>query len=721
MDKQTSSASKDAVPRQRINMQMVQNVLLIWLDNKIDDNSADCRNTIARLRRAITTINTFTDDEACIQFLENLHNDKACIIISGAFGQNMVPRVHSMPQLDSIFIFCNNKQYHEQWAKDWSKIKGVFTEISLICEALKEVAEQCEQDAIPLSFMATSDDLAKKNLDQLDPSFMYTTVMKEILLVIPFEQQHFMEFIHYCREALADNEGELKNLKKFERKYRDESPIWWYTYDCFLYPMLNRALRLMDVDVIIKMGFFIGDLHRYIQELHREQFGSQKSDASFTVYRGQGISQADFEQLTKTKGGLMSFNNFLSTSKDQEVSLRFARRALPNQDMVGILFVMTIDPVKSTIPFASITDVSYFKKAEEEVLFAMNTVFRIGEITPMAENSRLFQVELTPTSDNDQDLRRLTDCIREGAHPDVEGWYRLGSVLLDMGQSEKAQQVYEILLAQASGESAKASIYVLLGSIKNRQGEYQKSIRFYQEALEIYEKTRPLNYRDLGNSYNHIGGVYSNMGDYLEALSSHQKALKIQQQSLPPNHPDLAVSYNHIGRVYYNMDDYSKALSYCEKALAIQQQSLPPNHPDLGSCYNNIGSVYDEMGDYSTALFYYEKDLEISQKTLPPSHPYLAVSYNNIGLVYYNMSDYSKALSYYEKALAIQQQSLPPNHPDVGSSYNNIGSMYDEMGDYSKACPFYERAVEIKQHSLPPNHPKLQKCKKNLEDVKKKL
>ena len=43
----------------------------------------------------------------------------------------------------------------------------------------------------------------------------------------------------------------------------------------------------------------------------------------------------------------------------------------------------------------------------------MHTVFRIGEITPMDGNNRLFQVKLTLTSDNDKDLRVLTNHIRE--------------------------------------------------------------------------------------------------------------------------------------------------------------------------------------------------------------------------------------------------------------------------------------------------------------------
>jgi tetratricopeptide (TPR) repeat protein len=700
---------------------MVQNVLLIWLDNNIDENNNDCRNTITQLRRAVNTISIFTDGEECIQFIENITDGKACMIISGALGSHIVPRVHNISQVDSIFIFCGNKKYHEQWAKEWPKIKGVFTEISPICEALKKAAQQCEQDAIPMSFMATNSDVANKKLDQLDPSFMYTTIMKEILLIIKFEQQHFIEFIQHCREALGDNESELEHVKKFELKYRDETPIWWYTYECFLYPMLNRALRLMDVDIIIKMGFFIGDLHRHIEKLHKEQFTGHHSHKSFKLYRGQGMSKVDFEQLTKTKGGLMSFNNFLSTSKDREVSLDFARRALPNQDMVGTLFVMAIDPSQSTAAFACITDVSYFKKEEEEVLFAMHTVFRIGEIKPMGENHRLFRVELTLTSDNDQDLRRLTDRIREETFPNSSGWYRLGQVLLKMGQSDKAQQVYEILLEQETEESGKAPIYHQLGWTKYNQGEYQEAIRFYEKALEISKKALPPNHPDLAASYNNIGEVYKHMGDYSKALSSYEKALAIQQKSLHPNHPDLGGSYNNIGLVYFNLGDYSKALSSYEKALDIRQQSLPSNHPDLGASHNNIGEVYRIMGDYSKALLSHEKSLEIKQQSLPPNHPDLPMSYKNIGNVYFMMGDYSKALSYYEKDLEISQISLPPNHPSLASTYGNIGLVYENMSDYWKARSFYERAVNIAQQSLPPNHPDLQKWRRNLEDVKKKL
>ena len=326
-----------------------------------------------------------------------------------------------MSQVDSIFIFCDNKKYHEQWAKEWSKIKDVFTEITPICEALKQASQQCEQNAISISFIATSGDASSKNLDRLDPMFMYTQIMKEILLTITFEQQHFKEFIDYCIQIFDDNEKELANINKLKRSYRSKTPVWWYTCQCFLYPMLNRALRTNDVDIIIKMGFFIGDLHRQIEQLHKEQSSDHQTGKILTVYRGQGLFKADFQKMEETKGGLMSFNNFLSTSKDHDVSLGFAHSALADPDSVGILFIMTIDPSKSKTPFASINGISYFPK-EDEILFSMHSVFHILDIKSMSENQRLIQVDLTLAGeDNDKDLRQLTDRIREEIFPHEKG------------------------------------------------------------------------------------------------------------------------------------------------------------------------------------------------------------------------------------------------------------------------------------------------------------
>ncbi|UJR24428.1 hypothetical protein I4U23_005804 [Adineta vaga] len=271
----SNSKTTEVHRHQRLDIQRVQNVLLIWLDSNINNGSKDCQNTITQLRHVVNDVKTYTDGKHCIQFLETIEDRKACMIISGSLGQHIVPRAHNVSQVDSIFIFCGNKHRHEEWAKEWPKIKGIFTEITPICDALKQVAQQCEQNAMSMSFM----------------------------------------------------------------------------------------------------------------------------------------------------------------NKTREVSVEFALRATKNPDLVGILFVMKIDPGQSTTSFASIDDISAVG-SENEVLFSMHSVFRVHDFKLIDKTNKLYEVSLTLTSDNDQELNALTERIREESFPDNEGWERLGLVLIQMGQNE---------------------------------------------------------------------------------------------------------------------------------------------------------------------------------------------------------------------------------------------------------------------------------------------
>ncbi len=311
----------------------------------------------------------------------------------------------------------------------------MYTDIVPICKALKEASQDCDHNSVSMSFVKTTDEAFNQNLDTLGQSFMYTQILKEILLTIGFEQVHINEFLTYCHAEFAGNNTELENIDMIEKDYRDHQPIWWYAYECFLYSMLNRALRTMEVDLIIKMGFFVRDLHQHIAALHAEQYGGHHDLESFTVYRGQGLSQTDFDQLKQTQGGLLSFNNFLSTSKNSNVSRAFARRTIATSDLIGVLFVMKINPSISATPFASVGKVSYYQgEEEEEILFSMHSVFHIEQVKPIDKNDRLWQVDLSPTGDNDSQLQALTERMREETCSGHKGWHRLGEFMIKLGQ-----------------------------------------------------------------------------------------------------------------------------------------------------------------------------------------------------------------------------------------------------------------------------------------------
>ncbi|CAF2269038.1 unnamed protein product [Rotaria magnacalcarata] len=303
--------STAAMPLRR---RMTQNYLVIWVDGNVDESNDDCQNTLAQLRAVVSDVNVCTTPEQCVEFLYEIDDGKAFIISSGALGQTLVNGIHGIQKVDAIYIFGDNKERHESWSKDWPKIRGVFTSIEPICESLEKVVHECNHDSIPMSFAPKqivaegAADSNQKNLDQLPPSYMYSVIFKDIILEIDNDDEKSMNtLVKFCQKQ---NISETQ-INEFKREYRQKSPVWWYTKEIFLYGMLNRGLRSLDMEAMTKLGFFIRHLHIQLEELHQEQ--SANFQKAFIVYRGQGLTQPDFQNLSDSKGGLLSFNNSLST------------------------------------------------------------------------------------------------------------------------------------------------------------------------------------------------------------------------------------------------------------------------------------------------------------------------------------------------------------------------------------------------------------------------
>ncbi|CAF3439515.1 unnamed protein product [Rotaria socialis] len=194
---------------------------------------------------------------------------------------------------------------------------------------------------------------------------------------------------------------------------------------------------------------------------------------------------------------------------ERKVGMEFVERTMKkNQDIVGVIFIMTIDQIKistSNTPFAMIDEHSAIP-SEQEILFTMHTVFRVVEIKQTPKNNRLWEVHLTITDENDPQLSTLTNRIKEEVRGST-GWYRMGKLMLQLGHFNQAEELYNELLKNASTDSDRAFIYHMLGYLKNNQGKYPEAIKFYEKSLTIREISLPANHPSLTTSYNNIGSV----------------------------------------------------------------------------------------------------------------------------------------------------------------------------------------------------------------------
>ncbi|CAF2667344.1 unnamed protein product [Rotaria sp. Silwood2] len=711
--------------------ELVQNFSLVWADKHLDEINEDFRNSITKLQRTIDLTEKFHDVNECLQYISSSENRRIFLVVSGKLASHVVPLTHDKSQVYAMYIFCFNKLKYEHWATgEWPKVRGVFTDIKLICTELRKVARECDDEDVKIT-------------GQLEPSFMYSMLFKQIVLEIDFDlRKDIRALAEHARKLYKDKPEQRQIIDQFVKEYNgnvDNNPVRWYSGECFTYKMLNKALGRLDVSTLLETGFFMRDLHQNVEELYDKQMEDNDAQFSKTVFRGEAMRPKDFH-IKVQEDKFLSYNNFLSTSEERHVATDFIKRKLKSDPTkIGVLFIIAIDPSVKSVPYARIAEFSEYPD-EKEILFSTHTVFRVRQIRDIQEGDlSIRQVNLTLTSEqNDEELTRLAQHIRRELTG--TGWQKMGVLLWKINENKKAEEIYKLLLEQAASDFDQAYCYNQLGIIHDSQGDYKQALDFFEESIKVYRKIRSHDHPELATSYGNIALVYNNMGDYKKALEYNEKALAIRKITLPENHPHLATSYSHIGQVYRSMDNYEKALEYYEKDLEITKKVLPENHPHLANSYSQIGHIYNHMGDYKKTLEYYEKSHEIFKIALPENHPGLANSYLSFaacyeklgdypaalnalentlqiqkktfeekneafactyiwfGRVYRNMKEYSEALDYFQKCLAILQITSPVRHPNLGITYSDIGDVHRLMGNYAEAFAFYQKALDIQEN-----------------------
>jgi tetratricopeptide (TPR) repeat protein len=157
----------------------------------------------------------------------------------------------------------------------------------------------------------------------------------------------------------------------------------------------------------------------------------------------------------------------------------------------------------------------------------------LGDIEQV--DDQVWEVHLKLTSDNDEQLTRLTDYIREATDAST-GLHRLGSLMFVMGEFDKAEDIFHTLLETASSNdwTGLASLYHMLGYVNNEKGNLSTALIYYQQSLDIELTYLPSENSTLCRNYSGIGLVLHRQGDFDKALEHFQHSLEIDLRRAQP-------------------------------------------------------------------------------------------------------------------------------------------------------------------------------------------
>ena len=559
-------------------------LICLWIDNEKKE-PIDLRNNIGK---TVHLFRYFNNIDQSIDYLINSNpTDRIIVIILQSFVAEILQLIHSFDQIDSIYIYNPSSTPLKHPIDQYKKVQGIFSNVKTITEKLQETI--LERKPLGITFFSSKDE------NRQDPSFMYSQLLKDLILnnyhYTESDQQTKSDMLNYCREISSDDENTLNILNEFEENYLGELSIYWYTRECFLYKILNKALWTSQPDVLYKFRYFLRHLHQQIVTQSLSQ-----NTKPLIVYRGQNISHPQMNKLKENLHGYLSFNNFLSTSLDENIAITFV-----NGEQIGVLFEMVIQPGIKEYPFANIEHLSFQqgKFNEKEILFSMGTVFRIVQIE---QEEFYYRIKLVLTEEIDQTLAQFTEQLKKDIRSSscFLSFIKLIRELKQFECLNHFEQMFQNEKSNLTDWQIVDGIHNTFGLIYYDRGQFDQALIHFHSSLCVCLEYLPSNDRRIAVTYNNIGSVHSSQSKYEDALHFHQLALECVKNS---NISSMITYTNNIASIYFQQGKYKEALNHLERVIQLKIQHLWENHPSLIDTYHSISVIHHQMNHFEQTGF----------------------------------------------------------------------------------------------------------------------
>ncbi len=210
-----------------------------------------------------------------------------------------------------------------------------------------------------------------------------------------------------------------------------------------------------------------------------------------------------------------------------------------------------------------------------------------------------------------------------------------GDLLRQLGYLEDSRLVYLESLELLNGRvecteqlaGLSASIGVLYDTVENDS----EAIRFYERAIELYERLDPPELLNIADICNNLGFIYRSLGDFDNSEKLFLRGLEICHKELGDDDEKTATICNNIGALYLKSGFDGQALEMHTMALEHRIKIHGRNHPDTAQSYANLALSMAQTGDLDGSRGHFEEAIAIYERHIQDeSHEYGAVVENYI-------------------------------------------------------------------------------------------
>ena len=263
-------------------------MITVWLDQMYESAAvftADKSGISATMHISVCEIDpyvaTFRDSNQCFDYITCIDDDEmqvvlvVCCVDAVNLCQSLLKRCEELRQIASVYILSVTKSTDniDDSLSNTTKVHGNYTDVSELCNHLSQLSyvKRYRREGLhredftvnPLPAATTSGSkfpspTVSSNTIRQEADFMYSSFLRDILIKIDSTEEEMTKF---CRHQCAGTATDLNVIDEFEAYYDAHNAIFWFTRDTFLFRLLNRALRELDVSTLYSLRYFIKDLH----------------------------------------------------------------------------------------------------------------------------------------------------------------------------------------------------------------------------------------------------------------------------------------------------------------------------------------------------------------------------------------------------------------------------------------------------------------------------
>ncbi|CAF0867818.1 unnamed protein product [Didymodactylos carnosus] len=353
-----------------------EEVTLIWYDENTDDvEQVEVERTKQSLQEINNYFQFFNEKSSFIEYIQAKVTEKIIAVISSPSANYIVDQIHSLSQIDSIFLLHLPSENVIEWADRYTKVIGHYCDkqkmLAQITDNVKMILKQTAAFSLYDQKQKSTRDLTSES-----GSFLFFQLFKDVLLNMETGETAKKEMITKCSGYYRNNRKEMDNIELFQTTYKAVEAIEWYTKESFVYRLVNKALRTEDIVALYSFRFYVVDLCRRLCLKHKELIERQEKlgQPVLKLYRGLQLALEELKSMQCGVGSLISQNGFLSTSRSKKVAEGFAKAPTTRTNVIPSLFEISADVSSlKTIVLADIAEYSAFPN-EEEVLFDLDTI-----------------------------------------------------------------------------------------------------------------------------------------------------------------------------------------------------------------------------------------------------------------------------------------------------------------------------------------------------------